>query len=87
MNRSRSLRLLAAAGTLALGACGSPEAERTRGGGRGADTNNRDAVIEMHQGSRMYYDTPCLIPDKQCTGPLPASGLPGDFPAPRPRRS
>ena len=83
----RLLHAVLAPAALALAACGSPEAERTRGGGRGADVNNRDAVIEMHQGSRMYYDTPCLIPDKQCTGPLPASGLPGDFPEPRPRRS
>ena len=83
---SRLLYTGLALAPLALAACGSPEAERSRGGGKGADTNNRDAVIEMHQGSRMYYRTPCLIPDKECTGPLPASGLPGDFPEQKPRR-
>ena len=65
---------------LGVAACHSPEASRARGGGRGADVGNRDPVVQMHAGSRVYYDTPCLMPDKKCTGPLPASGLPGDFP-------
>jgi hypothetical protein len=61
-------------------ACQSPEGKRQRGDGLGGDINNRDPVVEMHAGSRMYYDTPCLLPDEECTGPRPASGLPGDFP-------
>jgi formate-dependent nitrite reductase membrane component NrfD len=48
---------------LAIGmtACTSPEASRTRGGGRGADVGNRDAVVEIHAGARPYYQTPCWI--------------------------
>jgi hypothetical protein len=64
-------------------ACRSPEGERTRGGGPGADVRNRGPVVQMHAGSRMYYETPCLLPEERCTGPRPASGLPGDFPAPK----
>lgn len=71
---------MAGVAVLALGACASPEAGRARGGGRGADANNRNAVVQMHAGSKMYYKTPCLMPDDECTGPRPASGLPGDFP-------
>ena len=68
---------------IALAGCVSPEAGRTRGGGPGADIRNRDPLVEMHAGSRMYYETPCLLPEESCTGPVPASGLPGDFPEPR----
>lgn len=82
MSGARLSHLLLAGAALALAGCASPEASRQRGGGRGSDIGNRDAVIEMHGGSRMYYDTPCLIPDKECTGPMPASGLPKDFPQP-----
>ena len=74
-----SITLAAVAAT----ACRSPEAERTRGGGPGADVRNRDPVVQLHAGSRMYFKTPCLLPDEQCTGPRPASGLPGDFPTPK----
>ena len=62
--------VLAAAG---LGACASPEAERERGGGRGADTNNRDAIVEMHGGSVIYYNVPCNTTLPRCTGPMPVS--------------
>lgn len=65
---------------IALAACGSPEAERARGGARGADVDNRNPVVEIHAGSRMYYRTPCLMPEDECTGPPPASGLPEHFP-------
>jgi hypothetical protein len=61
-------------------ACQSPEAKRTRGGGAGADVQNRDPIVELHAGSVMYHRTPCLLPNDKCTGPKPASGLPGDFP-------
>ncbi len=57
-------------------ACTPPEARRVRGGGPGADPGNRDAVIEMHGGSNMYWKTPCLATDEQCPGPLPAAGTP-----------
>jgi hypothetical protein len=85
MSRARVVHLALAAAALAAAGCASPEASRQRGGGRGADVGNRDAVVEMHEGSRMYYRTPCLIPEEECTGPMPASGMPGDFPEkPRP---
>ena len=72
---------------MTLVACASPEAKRTRGGGPGADVKNRGAVVQLHAGSRMYYKTPCLMPDDKCTGPLPESGLPGDFPKPKSKRT
>ena len=52
--------LLAACITLA--GCESPEATRTRGGGPGGDTGNRPADVNMHEGSRPYWETPVLIP-------------------------
>jgi hypothetical protein len=45
-----------------LGACTSPEASRTRGGGAGGDVGNRDAAVEMHAGAQPYYHTPCRLP-------------------------
>lgn len=71
---------LVVAAALALAACGSPEADRARGGARGADIGNRKAIVEIHEGSRMYYGTPCLMPDDECTGPRAVSGLPEHFP-------
>jgi hypothetical protein len=71
----------------ALAGCGSPEANRARGGARGADVNNRNRVVEIHAGSRMYYDTPCLMPDDECTGPPSVSGLPEHFPDQKRARS
>ena len=56
---------------LLAGACASPEAERTRGGDRGADTNNRSPVVEMHEGSVIYHETPCATSLPECTGPRP----------------
>ena len=47
---------------VAVGACSSPEAVRQRGGGLGGDTNNRPALVKMHEGSRQYWETPVLIP-------------------------
>lgn len=74
--------MLVAVGTSAL-ACQGPEAARQRGGGPGGDIRNRDPVVEMHAGSRMYFETPCLLPEEECTGPRPASGFPGDSPGTR----
>ena len=71
---------LALAALLALAACASPEAARVRGGDRGADTGNRDLVVEMHEGSQMFYKTPCLMPEDECTGPPQASGMSDVFP-------
>jgi hypothetical protein len=45
----------------ALTACTSPEAERTRGGGPGADIGNRGSPVVMHEGSKPYEETPRLI--------------------------
>lgn len=47
---------------LFTGACSSPEAERTRGGGAGADVGNRRDVVLMHEGSSPFALTPRLVP-------------------------
>ncbi len=44
--------------------CTSPETERTRGGGPGADVGNRTRVVQMHEGSNPFEKTPQLIPTK-----------------------
>jgi hypothetical protein len=73
MRRSRALLrgmfVLAAAGLIA---CGSPEAERRRGGGPGADLGNRGSVVQMHEGAEPYHNTPCVTTLDTCTGPLPS---------------
>ena len=48
----------------ALAACDSPEATRTRAGGPGADVGNHDKVVEMHEGSRPFWETPQIIEGK-----------------------
>lgn len=70
----RIVRGIALASAVGLTACGSPEAERVRGGGPGADPGNRDEVVEMHRGADMYADTPCLTSLPDCDGPRPVSG-------------
>jgi hypothetical protein len=45
-----------------LAGCTSPEAERVRGGGPGADVGNRGDPVLMHEGSKPYAGTPMLIP-------------------------
>jgi hypothetical protein len=87
--RSLSVRTaFALASVMILAACGSPEADRTRGGaGRGADVGNRNPVVQTHAGSKMYYDTPCLMPDDECSGPPAVSGLPEEFPDPKRKRN
>lgn len=69
----RTVRPLALA-AVGMAACGSPEAERVRGGDPGADPGNRDEVVEMHRGAEMYADTPCLTSLPDCDGPQPVSG-------------
>lgn len=71
-------RRLVLGAALVLAACGSPEADRVRGGGPGADPGNRDAVVEMHRGAEMYADTPCPTTLPECEGPMPVSGRTGD---------
>jgi hypothetical protein len=44
--------------------CGSPEASRTRGGGPGADVQNRPAQVRMHEGSQPYWETPVVIDEE-----------------------
>ena len=83
MTIGRVVRVIGTVAALAVAACASPESRRARGGGPGADVRNRDPVVQMHAGSRMYYETPCLLPEERCTGPQPASGLRGDFPLPK----
>ena len=56
---------------VALAVCESPEAKREPGGGRGADVGNRDVVVEMHEGSDIYYETPCETTLPECTGSPP----------------
>jgi hypothetical protein len=41
-----------------IGGCGSPETTRTRGGGPGADVNNRPKTVKMHEGSEPFWKTP-----------------------------
>lgn len=43
-------------------ACTSPEATRVMGGGPGADTGNRAAILKMHEGSNPFEGTPDLNP-------------------------
>ena len=46
---------------LALAACSSPEARRSRGSGPGADVGNRKAQVQLHAGSSPYRNTPALV--------------------------
>lgn len=59
---ARACAVLAACAACA--GCDSPEATRSRGGGPGADLQNRPAVVLMHGGSQQYWDTPVLIPEE-----------------------
>ena len=49
---------------LYLAGCASPERTRTRGGGPGADVGNRGKVVDMHEGSRPFENTPKIISTK-----------------------
>ncbi len=57
----------------AVTACASPEAGRSRGGGPGADPGNHGAVVEVHDGAKIYYRTPCRTIKVKCSG-LATSG-------------
>ena len=71
MSTRSSTNAARAALVAALAACASPEATRARGGGLGADVGNRDAVVEMHEGSVPYYGVQCNTTLPRCNGPLP----------------
>jgi hypothetical protein len=45
-----------------IAGCSSPETERRRGGGPGADVGNRSEIVRMHEGSDPYWQTPEIIP-------------------------
>jgi hypothetical protein len=45
----------------AVAACTSPEADRSRGGGPGADMGNRSSIVRMHEGSHPFEQTPKII--------------------------
>jgi hypothetical protein len=55
----RLLAVLVAA--VAVTACESPEAARTRGGGPGGDVGNRPQHVKMHEGSQPFWKTPDRI--------------------------
>jgi hypothetical protein len=46
-----------------IAGCSSPEAQRVRAGGPGADVGNRSADVEIHEGAQPYYKTPVLVKD------------------------
>ena len=51
--------ILIALAAAAVFGCTNPEAERTRGGGPGADVGNHPAgPVPIHAGADMYYKTP-----------------------------
>ncbi len=57
-----ALPLAMALAALIAAGCASPEADRARGGGPGADTGNRGDVLMMHEGSRPFFGTPRVVP-------------------------
>jgi hypothetical protein len=52
---------------LATAGCVSPESTRIRGGS-GADVGNRARIVEMHDGSEPFWNTPRRLTGKH--GPL-----------------
>lgn len=64
--RRRSLICVAC---LAFAACSSPEAQRARGSGAGADVGNRPPAVEIHAGAEPYHETPCVTTLPRCDGP------------------
>jgi len=52
-------------GCVAVAACTSPEATRTRGDGPGADVGNRRKTVNLHEGSDPFWKTPNRIPGEQ----------------------
>ena len=63
MNKLRHTLTLALTGGLLVAAACSPEADRARGGGRGADTGNRpgdSAEVEIHGETDPSHDVPTV---------------------------
>ena len=58
----RRLCLILALLALAVTACSSPEASRTRGGGPGGDIGNHSPALNIHGRTDPYYDTPLYGP-------------------------
>ena len=56
--------LLFTAALFFVAGCASPETSRTRGGGPGADLGNRGKIVQMHEGSKPFEQTPRIIPTK-----------------------
>jgi len=52
------IKLVLAACLVVVAGCTSPETQRTRGGGPGADVGNRPATVKMHEGSQPFWKTP-----------------------------
>lgn len=71
--RSEGLRMTAVLLAL-LTACSSPEAQRTRGNGPGADVRNWGNPVELHAGAQPYDNTPCVTEPVECNGPPPVFG-------------
>ncbi len=57
MTRTALAMLLLVTAMLDVG-CNSPEATRMRSGGSGADIGNRGSVVQMHEGSLPFWNTP-----------------------------
>jgi hypothetical protein len=47
--------------TVVATSCTSPETERSRGNGAGADVGNRVSRVQLHAGSDPFYKTPDRI--------------------------
>ena len=63
----------------AASGCTSPESTRMRAGGGGADVGNRRPIVEMHEGSKPYWQTPNRVVkgvgmDDSSGSALPRSG-------------
>jgi hypothetical protein len=71
---ARGVRVTRVAILLALTACSSPEAIRTRGDGPGADVRNWGKPVELHAGAQPYHKTPCVTEPVECNGPPPVFG-------------
>jgi len=59
--RKNKILILLALSIMLLVGC-SPEAERTRGGGPGADIRNRGPVVRLHDGANPAYKVPEELP-------------------------
>lgn len=63
MTRTRTILRAGLLVAMFAAGCTSPEATRQRGGGPGADPQNRPAIVKMHEGSQPFWKTPRRIGD------------------------